>query len=82
MTVTKNTEKNIYLYFRLPYKFYSMYVTYLVVFFFFFFLFMGAPAAYGSSKAKGHIRAVAAGLCHSHGNTYIAACGNTDSLTH
>ena len=42
------------------------------IFFFFFFFFFGllraAPAAYGSSQAKGHIRAEAAGLHHSHSN--------------
>ena len=30
---------------------------------------MATPAAYGSSWAKGQIRAVAAGLHQSHGNT-------------
>ena len=34
----------------------------------FFCLFRATPAAYGSSKARGLIRAVAAGLHHSHGN--------------
>ena len=32
---------------------------------FIFFLFMATPAAYGSSQAKGQIRATAAGLRHS-----------------
>ena len=36
--------------------------------FFFFFLFRAAPVAYGSSWARGQIRAAAASLCHSHGN--------------
>ena len=31
--------------------------------------FRGAPVAYGSSQAKGQIRAAGAGLRHSHGNT-------------
>ena len=35
----------------------------------FFFLFMATPAAYGSSQARGWIRATAAGLHHSHSNT-------------
>ena len=35
-------------------------------FFFFFCLFMAAPEAYGGSQASGLIRAVAAGLHHSH----------------
>ena len=37
--------------------------------FFFFFLLMTAPVAYESSQARGQIRAVAAGLCHSYSNT-------------
>ena len=32
-------------------------------------LFRAAPMAYGSSQARGQIRAVAAGLRHSHSNT-------------
>ena len=35
----------------------------------FFFLFRAAPVAYGSSQARGRIRAIAAGLHHSHSNT-------------
>ena len=34
----------------------------------FFFLFRATPMAYGSSQAKGRIRAAAAGLHHSHSN--------------
>ena len=30
------------------------------------FSFMATPEAYGSSEARGRIRAAAAGLCHSH----------------
>ena len=33
-----------------------------------FLLFRAVPAAYGGSQARGHIRAVAAGLCHNHSN--------------
>ena len=40
----------------------------LFFFFFFFGLFRAAPIAYGSSQAKGHIGAVAAGRSHSHSN--------------
>ena len=36
--------------------------------FFFLFLFMAAPVPYRSSQARGQIRAVAAGLHHSHSN--------------
>ena len=48
---------------------------------------MATPAAYGSSQARGRIRAPAAGLHHSHGNTratgaYATAYSNTKSLTH
>ena len=38
-------------------------------FFFFFFLFMAALAAYGSSQARGRIRAAADSLHPSHSNT-------------
>ena len=34
----------------------------------FFFLFTATPMTYGSSWARGQIRASAAGLCHSHSN--------------
>ena len=33
-----------------------------------------APAAYGGSQARGRIRAVAAGLCHSHSNARSKTC--------
>ena len=39
----------------------------------FFLLFMAAPAAYGSSWARGQIRAVAAGLCHSHSYSNVGS---------
>ena len=38
-------------------------------FVFVFCLFRAALAAYGGSQARGGVRAVAAGLCHSHRNT-------------
>ena len=38
--------------------------------FFFFLLFRAAPMAYGGSQARGRIGATAAGLHHSHGNTW------------
>ena len=37
--------------------------------FFFFFLFRAAPTAHGGPQARGLIRAIAAGLHHSHSNT-------------
>ena len=40
------------------------------VFVFVFCLFRAARAAHGSSQARGWIRAVAAGLCHSHSHAY------------
>ena len=39
-----------------------------VLFFVCFLFFRAAPEAYGGFQARGLIRAVAAGLCHSHGN--------------
>ena len=47
---------------------YKMQFLFLVIFFFFWF-FRVAPAAYGASQARGWIRAIATGLCHSHSNT-------------
>ena len=45
------------------------------LFFFFFFAFSrAAPATYGSSQARGLIRAVAAGLHHSHSNAGSEPC--------
>ena len=41
---------------------------------FFFSLFRAAPAAYGSSQARSQIRAVAAGLHHSHSNARSELC--------
>ena len=38
-------------------------------FFFFFCLFMADPVAYGGSQARGPIRAIVAGLRHSHSHT-------------
>ena len=42
--------------------------------FFFFFIFMAAPAAYGSSQARGQIGAAAASLHHSHSNARTQPC--------
>ena len=44
------------------------YIKNLLSSFCFFVFFRAALAAYGSSQARGLIRAVAAGLCHSHSN--------------
>ena len=41
----------------------------IVLFYFFAFIFRAAPVAYGSSRAKGQIGALASGLCQSYGNT-------------
>ena len=38
------------------------------------FCFLATPVAYGSSQARGQIRAVAAGLYHSHSNTESKPC--------
>ena len=40
----------------------------------FFFFLTAAPAVYGSSWARGRIRAAAAGLHHSHSNTRSEPC--------
>ena len=40
----------------------------------FFCLFMATPMAYGSSQARGQIRATVAGLHHSHSNTGSEPC--------
>ena len=52
----------------------------------FFFLFRAASAAFGSSQARGRIRAVAAGLHHSRiqaaSMTYTTDHGNARSWTH
>ena len=48
-------------------------------------LFRAAPMAYGNSQARDQIRAVAAGLHHSHSHrssTYTTPDGNARSLTH
>ena len=42
--------------------------------FFFFFFFRVAPAAYGSSQARGHVGAIATDLCHSHSNMGSEPC--------
>ena len=38
--------------------------------------------AFGSSQARGHIRAIAASLHHSHSHTRSMVHGNAGSLTH
>ena len=50
-------------------------VSFVLDFIFFIFIFFGlfaiswaAPTAYGGSRARGRIRAIAAGLCQSHSN--------------
>ena len=54
------------------------------------FIYKAAFGAYGSSQARGQIRATAGGLHHSHSQprwiqdasaTYATACGNAGSLT-
>ena len=62
---------------------------YFLIYTFFLFVFRATPATYGSSQARGQIRATATGLHHSHNNagiraaysTYTAACSNVRSLT-
>ena len=49
---------------------------------FFFCLFRTTPAAYGSFQARGPIRAVATGLCHSHSNGGIQATSMTYTTAH
>ena len=43
-------------------------LTNLFLFFNLIYLFMALPVSYRSSQARGWIRAISAGLCHSHGN--------------
>ena len=50
---------------------YIFLVIWFLCFPFFFSLFMAAPAAYGGSKARGHIGDTGASLCHSHGNSNL-----------
>ena len=50
---------------------YSCYNNEQIFFFFFFWLFRAAPMAYGSSQARGQIRAAAANLHDSHRNASI-----------
>ena len=45
-----------------------------VIILFIYFFFKATPTAYGSSQAKGLIRAGAAGLCHSHSNVGSEPC--------
>ena len=46
----------------------------MVIYGLFFFFLSAAPAAYGSSQARGWIGPVAAGLCHSHSNAGSEPC--------
>ena len=46
----------------------------IFLFLFHFLLFRAPPVAYGSSQARGRIRAVAASLCHSHSNVGSEPC--------
>ena len=54
----------------------KIYYAFLLFFFFFglFVFFRATPAAYGGSKARGSIRAVAAGLCQSHSSAGSKPC--------
>ena len=61
------------------------YILYCLGFFpvlFLFCLFMATPMAYGGSQARGRIRAVASGLCHSNARSNTTAHSNARSLTH
>ena len=64
----------------------SVSLVFFPLIFLFLCLFRAAPSAYGGPQARGGIRAVAAGLCHSNtrsaSSTYITAHGNAGSLTH
>ena len=44
------------------------FLSYIISFYFIFCLFRAAPVAYGGSRARGPIGAVATGLCQSHSN--------------
>ena len=81
----------------LIFEYFHMYInpsnehTWFYLFIYLFCLFRAAPTAHGGSQARGLIRAVAAGLHHSHHNvrsepclrpTYITAHSNAGSLTH
>ena len=46
----------------------------ITIFFFFFGLFRAAPTAHRGSQARGQIRAIAAGLYHSHSNARSEPC--------
>ena len=67
------------------------YLIHSLINFLLFCLFRTAPVAYEGSQARGRIRAIVAGLRHSHSNsgsepclqsTYTTVHGNTRSLTH
>ena len=62
-------KKNIYMYLSYHFVIHLKLTQLTQHFFFFFLLFRSAPATYGSSQARGQIRATAAGLHHSQSNT-------------
>ena len=47
---------------------------FIYLFIYLFCLFRAAPEAHGGSQARGQIRAIAAGLCHSHSNEGSEPC--------
>ena len=52
---------------------FAVFKSFILILFYFIYLFIlsfrAAPEAYGSSQARGPVRVVAAGLCHSHSNS-------------
>ena len=86
--VTKDVERLFHVLIGYFYRFFGEMLT-LVLCPFCFFLFRAAQGVNGSFWARGQIRAVAAGLHHSHSDwilttsaTYAVAHGNAGSLTH
>ena len=58
------------------------FLLFICLFIYLFRLFRAEPLAYGNSQARGPIRAIAAGLCHSHSNTRSEPClQHTPQLT-
>ena len=55
-------------------KWWGYVVHFFLYFIYLFLLFRAIPGAYGSSQARGRVRAVAASLSHSHGNTKSKLC--------
>ena len=62
--------------------FFSYFVVFISMIFFFFNLFRAAPVTKGSSQARGRIRAVVAGLHHSHSSTRSEPHLSTYTTTH